>query len=406
MRLSLLIARRYLFSRKSHSVINLISGVSAFTVAIPVMALVVLLSVFNGFDSLIRSMYRRFDPDIAIFPAEGRFFSVDSLDTQAIRSLDGVAEIACTLEENALFEYGGRQQPGVLKGVDSLYARIVPIEEMVVRGEYEPTFGDLDQALVGQGMAYGLQMNVGLNEPLTVYVPRRGYTSSVLPMAFYRTETLFPSGIFALDNDTDSKYVLVPLGFVRRLLGRDEATVSAVIVGLQPGADPDRARQRIAQAVGDDFRVLTRYQQKEDIYRIMQYEKWGIWFIILLVLVIASFGIVGSLIMIVIDKRKDTDTLITLGADIPFIRRIFVREGLLISGAGLLLGLLLGVAVCLLQQRFGFVRMAGSSFLIDTYPVEIQALDLLGTALCVALINYAIAKITVGRMIRPALLRK
>jgi lipoprotein-releasing system permease protein len=400
MRLSLLIARRYLFSRKSHSVINLISGVSALTVAIPVMALVVLLSVFNGLDSLVRSMYRHFDPDIAITPAAGRFFSVDTLDLASIRALDGVAGISFTLEENALFEYRGRQQTGILKGVDTLFRRVVPIEEMVASGEYALHFGDLDQALVGQGMANNLQMNVGLNEPLQIYVARRGRITPGLSIGMYRQETLFPAGTFVLDNDTDSRYVLVPLGCARRLLGRDDRAVSTVIVGLKAGVDPDRARQRIARAAGDSFRVLTRYQQKEDIYRLMQYEKWGIWFIILLVLLIASFGIIGSLIMIVIDKRKDTATLVTLGADVPLIRRIFVNEALLISGAGLVVGLVLGVSICLLQQQFGFVRMAGVSFMVDAYPVEMRWGDLAGIVASVALIDYVIAKITVARMIR------
>jgi lipoprotein-releasing system permease protein len=400
MRLSLFVARRYLFSPKSHSVINLISGVSALTVAIPVMALVVLLSVFNGLDSLVRSLYRHFDPDIAVTPATGRFFSVDTLDTASIRALEGVAEIACTLEENALFEYRGRQQTGILKGVDTLFRRVVPIEEMVSVGEYALRFGDLDQALVGSGMAYNLQMNVALNEPLRIYVARHGRITPGLSLGMYRQQSLFPAGTFTLDSETDSRYVLVPLGFARRLLGRDERTVSAVIVGLKAGVDPDRARQQIAAVAGDRFRVLTRYQQKEDIYRLMQYEKWGIWFIILMVLLIASLGIVGSLIMIVIDKRKDTATLATLGADVPLIRRIFVNEGLLISGAGMVFGLILGVSVCLLQQRFGFVRMAGASFMVEAYPVEMRWADLAGIVVSVALIDYVIAKITVARMIR------
>lgn len=399
MPLSLWIARRYLFSRKSHSVINLISGVSALTVAIPVGALVILLSVFNGFDALVRSMYRHFDPDLTIVPAAGRFFSTDTLDLTAIAASQGVAELSFTLEENALFEYGGRQQAGILKGVDTLYRRVVPIEEMVVGGGYELTFGDFDQALVGRGMADALGLYTVLREPLRVYTARRGPASPLLPAGMYRSEEVVPAGVYALDNETDSRYVLVPLAFARRLLGRGPGEVSAVIAGLDPGTDPDRARARVAEAAGDNYRVLTRYQLKEEIYRLMQYEKWGIWFIILLVLLVASFGIVGSLVMIVIDKRRDTATLLTLGADRPLIRRIFVREGLLISGAGLAIGLVLGVSVCLLQQRFGWVRMAGASFVVDAYPVEMRAADLLAIVVGVVLIDWAIARATVVRMI-------
>ena len=192
---------------------------------------------------------------------------------------------------------------------------------------------------------------------------------------------------------------IAPIGFVRELLEYGPEQVSSAILRLAPGSDPDRVRARIAGIAGDDFRVQTSYQQKESLYRIMQYEKWGIYFIILMVLVIASFSIVGSLIMIIIDKQKDTETLITLGAERKLIRRIFVREGMLISGIGMAAGLVLGIAVCLLQQHFGWIKMAGSSFLVDAYPVEIETTDLLGIVLSVGAIGWAISRFTVGRLI-------
>ncbi len=397
--LPLLFARRYLFSRKSLSVINIISGVSALTVAVPVMAMVILLSVFNGFDSLIKSMYRNFDPEIRITAAEGKFFDRNTLPLSEIRNVEGVEETGFTLEENALFEYGDKQYIGSILGVDSLYDTVVPIRNMVVQGEYRPKFGDLDQALIGQGVAYNLTVGTTLLEPLVVYMPRRGTGSPLLPVSFYRKKTIFPSGIFALDNETDSRYVIAPIGFVRELLEYGPEQVSSAILRLAPGSDPDRVRARIAGIAGDDFRVQTSYQQKESLYRIMQYEKWGIYFIILMVLVIASFSIVGSLIMIIIDKQKDTETLITLGAERKLIRRIFVREGMLISGIGMAAGLVLGIAVCLLQQHFGWIKMAGSSFLVDAYPVEIETTDLLGIVLSVGAIGWAISRFTVGRLI-------
>ena len=406
MRLSFFFARRYLFSRKSHSVINLVSGISSFTVAIPVMAMVVLLSVFNGFDSLIRSMYQHFDPPIEISPSKGKVFDLSSLDTAAVRSLDGVTELSFVLEETALFQYRDRQQIGIVKGVDSLFPAVVPIEEMVVRGEYALKFGDIDQTILGQGVAYALSINPMIAEPLHVYMPRRGRTVSFLPVDMYRRKAIFPSGIFALDGDTDGKYVLVPLGFAQELLDYDSRTVSAAAVGLAEGSDPNRIREQIARIVGDDFRVKTRLQQKAELYRLMQYEKWGIYFIILLVLVIASFSIIGSLIMIIVDKKKDTETLVMLGADVPLIRRIFIREGLLISGAGTVAGLLLGVLVCLLQQHFGLVKMAGTSFLVDAYPVELRLTDLIGVVASVCAVNFLIAHLTVAGMIRRRALYK
>ena len=400
MRLPLFFARRYLFSRKSHSVINLVSGISSFTVAIPVMAMVVLLSVFNGFDSLIRSMYSHFDPAIAVSPVRGKVFDRDSLDLAAIRALPEVTEVSLTLEETALFQYRDRQHIGRIKGVDSLFPGVVPIEEMVVRGEYALKFGDINQALVGQGVAYTLAINPIMTEPLWIYIPRRGRSVSFLPMEMYRKEEIFPAGVFALDGDTDSQYVLVPLGFAQGILDYGENTASALAVGLRAGSDPDRVRTEIARIAGNEFRVQTRLQQKQELYRLMQYEKWGIYFIILLVLVIASFGIVGSLIMIIVDKKKDTETLVTLGAGVPLLRRIFIREGLLISGIGTAAGLVLGISMCLLQQQFGLVRMAGASFMLDAYPVEMRLGDMIGVVASVLAINYGIACFTVRRMIR------
>lgn len=406
MRLSLLFAKRYLFSRKSHTVINLISGISSFTVAIPVMAMVVLLSVFNGFESLIQSMYRHFDPPIEITAVQGKVFDKSTIDIDAIRALPEVSEVSGVLEEQALFRHRERQTIGTMRGVDSLFPQVVPIEEMVVRGEYAMKFGDIDQALVGQGIAYTLNLNPMLTEPLWVYMPRRGRQVMHLPLESYRRREVFPSGAFGLDGETDSEYVLVPLDFAQKILEYDPNRISALAIGLKKGSDPDRARAEIEKITGNDFYVKTRYQQKAELYRLMQYEKWGIYFIILLVLLIASFSVIGSLIMIVVDKKKDTETLITLGADAGLIRRIFIREGILISGIGTAIGLVAGVAICLLQQYFGWVKLAGNSFLVDAYPVEMQGMDLLKIIVSVCLINYLIARLTVGRLIRKNILYK
>ena len=406
MRLSLFFAKRYLFSRKSHSVINLVSGISSFTVAIPVMAMVVLLSVFNGFDSKIRSMYQHFDPPIEITPAKGKVFSLDWLDIAALRRVNGVSQVSYTLEETGLFQYRDRQYIATLKGVDSLFTEVVPIREMVTQGDYALKFGDIDQAVLGQGVAVTLSVNTMLTVPMSVYMPRRGRSVAFLPIDMYRQKEIFPAGVFAVDGETDSKYVLAPLEFVQNLLDYDGRMVSAIAVGLTPRSDPVRVRQEIVRILGNDFQVRTRLQQKEELYRLMQYEKWGIYFIILLVLVIASFSVIGSLIMIIIDKKKDTETLVMLGADAPFIRRIFIREGLLISGAGTLVGLVLGVLLCLGQQQFGWVKMAGTSFLFEAYPVELRWTDLIGVIVSVGVINYLIARFTVAGMIRSRVLYK
>ena len=316
-RLTLLFARRYLFSKKSHSVINIIAGVSALAVAIPVAAMVILLSVFNGFEGLIRSMYKSFDPDLLVTPAQGKVFAIDSIPTNRLRAIPGVAQWSFSLEENALFEYRDRQYIGVMRGVDSLFAEVVPIDSLITQGNYRLRFGELPEACVGQGVAYTLGIRTTFNDPISIYVPRSGRFSMMMPQSLYRKGNLFPSGVFALEAEVDGKYMIVPLDFAQKLLD-NAGKASSMAIRLNEGYSPESVRPAVAALLGDQFEVLTRYQQKAEFYRIMMYEKWGIYFIILLVLIVASFSLIGSLVMLIIDKRKDTRTLLTMGSPVRY----------------------------------------------------------------------------------------
>lgn len=397
-RLPLFFARRYLFSKKSHSVINIVSGVSAFSVAIPVMAMVILLSVFNGFEGLIKSMYRSFDPDIRITPVRGKVFPIDSLPRERFLAIDGVRDAAYALEDNAVFEYRDRQAFGTMCGVDSLYRQVVPLDSLRTEGVFQLQFGDFPEAYVGQGMAYALGIRVNLNSPISVYVPRRGRVSPLLPYSFYKKQNIFPSGVFALEAEVDGKYVIVPLHFAQELLDYP-GQASSIAIRLEADASPQRVQQQIGQWLGDDYKIQSRYQQKESFYRIMMYEKWGIYFIILLVLVIASFSLIGSLVMLIIEKRKDSQTLVTMGADTKLLRKIFVAEGMLIYLIGAGGGLLLGVALALAQQHFGFLKLSGETFLIDAYPVEVHPSDLAWVIVTFVSVSYLISVLTVRAMI-------
>ena len=397
-RLPLFFARRYLFSKKSHSVINIVSGVSAFSVAIPVMAMVILLSVFNGFEGLIKSMYRSFDPDIRITPVRGKVFPIDSLPRERFLAIDGVRDAAYALEDNAVFEYRDRQAFGTMCGVDSLYRQVVPLDSLRTEGVFQLQFGDFPEAYVGQGMAYALGIRVNLNSPISVYVPRRGRVSPLLPYSFYKKQNIFPSGVFALEAEVDGKYVIVPLHFAQQLLDYP-GQASSVAIRLEADASPQRVQQQIGQWLGDDYKIQSRYQQKESFYRIMMYEKWGIYFIILLGLVIASFSLIGSLVMLIIEKRKDSQTLVTMGADTKLLRKIFVAEGMLIYLIGAGGGLLLGVALALAQQHFGFLKLSGETFLIDAYPVEVHPSDLAWVIVTFVTVSYLISVLTVRAMI-------
>ena len=397
-RLPLFFARHYLFSKKSHSVINIVSGVSAFSVAIPVMAMVILLSVFNGFEGLIKSMYRSFDPDIRITPVRGKVFPIDSLPRERFLAIDGVRDAAYALEDNAVFEYRDRQAFGTMCGVDSLYRQVVPLDSLRTEGVFQLQFGDFPEAYVGQGMAYALGIRVNLNSPISVYVPRRGRVSPLLPYSFYKKQNIFPSGVFALEAEVDGKYVIVPLHFAQELLDYP-GQASSVAIRLEADASPQRVQQQIGQWLGDDYKIQSRYQQKESFYRIMMYEKWGIYFIILLVLVIASFSLIGSLVMLIIEKRTDSQTLVTMGADTKLLRKIFVAEGMLIYLIGAGGGLLLGVALALAQQHFGFLKLSGETFLIDAYPVEVHPSDLAWVIVTFVSVSYLISVLTVRAMI-------
>lgn len=378
--------------------INIVSGVSAFSVAIPVMAMVILLSVFNGFEGLIKSMYRSFDPDIRITPVRGKVFPIDSLPRERFLAIDGVRDAAYALEDNAVFEYRDRQAFGTMCGVDSLYRQVVPLDSLRTEGVFQLQFGDFPEAYVGQGMAYALGIRVNLNSPISVYVPRRGRVSPLLPYSFYKKQNIFPSGVFALEAEVDGKYVIVPLHFAQELLDYP-GQASSVAIRLEADASPQRVQQQIGQWLGDDYKIQSRYQQKESFYRIMMYEKWGIYFIILLVLVIASFSLIGSLVMLIIEKRKDSQTLVTMGADTKLLRKIFVAEGMLIYLIGAGGGLLLGVALALAQQHFGFLKLSGETFLIDAYPVEVHPSDLAWVIVTFVSVSYLISVLTVRAMI-------
>ncbi|MFI3330939.1 MAG: FtsX-like permease family protein [Rikenellaceae bacterium] len=383
--LSLKFSLRYLFSKKSHSVINIISLVSCVAVGVPVAGMIILLSIFNGFEDLVKQMYNNFDPDVLIESNEAKFFDKNKIDFSQLENFKGVESYATYLEDNALVEYRGKQTVVTIRGVDSLYHRVVPIEDMVVSGEYKLELGFLPQALVGQGVAYNLGLNPRLYNKLTVYSVANNAFSSMLGESGFKSEIISPSGIFLLDADTDGRYVLVPLSFAQEVFS-SSGKLSSVIIKTSKGFDI----AKLKALLGDDFRVLTRYEQKSELYRIMTYEKWGIFFIIMMVMLIASFSIIGSITMLVIDKKNDTLTLRALGAHENMIRRIFIGEGVLISAFGAVIGLVIGLGFCFLQQSLGFIKIPAETFLIESYPVIVSFVDVILVVAVFFAINYII----------------
>lgn len=401
-RIVTLFARRYLLSWNSLSVINIISKVSIFAVGIPVAAMVILMSVFNGFDNLVKGMYTVFDPDLLVVPAEGKTFSMDEIPAEALYA-EGVEGFSFVLEESVLLQYRGRQTTARLRGVDASYDRVVPVRDVVYRGDYELRFGDMEQAVVGQGIAYDLGIRTALFDKLYVYAARRGEYSSLLPVDGYKVDGIFPAGIFSLDAETDRTYVLTTLEFAQNLLDYpDRASAIAVKTG---DARQETVRKRLAAELGDEFNVMTRYEQKASMYRIMKLEKLGIFFISLLVLVIASFSIVGSLVMLILDKRPDVRIMFTMGADVKFVRRIFVGEGMLISGIGTAGGLVVGLLFSLVQQYFKLIKIGAPTFVVDAYPVLVRPLDIVAIAFASMIVTWVINELTVRRMIPKSSIR-
>lgn len=397
--LSLRFARRYLFSRKSHSVINIISGVSVVAVAMPVAAMIILLSVFNGFEGLVRSMATAFDADLVVTPSRGNTILVEAVDTAALRQIEGVEALGWVVEQEALVRYRDRQATVTVRGVEENYPELFPVEQTITLGEYRVELGDYDYALLGQGLAYGLGVRSLAMGELELYALRSNSFSTLLPVDGYTRRVVPIAGCFQLDAETELGYLLTSIRLARELFSMDGAATS-LLLRLDPAANPERMKRLVAEQLGDSYRVRSRYELKQTFYDIMTYEKWGIFFISLLVLVIASFSIVGALVMLIIEKRDEELTLRSLGADTDFIRRIFLGEGLLIGALGALLGVVLGVGITLLQEHFALVKMPVETFIMDAYPVEFRGGDLVAVLLVFGAVLLLISVLTVRSMIK------
>lgn len=399
--LPLFIARRHLFSRKSRSVINLIAGVSVVAVAVPVMALVVILSFHNGLGDFIGKMYSEFDSELRVTPRQGQLFDAEELRGK-IAALPEVAAVSATAEQNVLITYSGRQWIAAMRGVDSAYRNVVPIERRLVQGKYRLRHGDLNEAVIGQGVAYALGVQTALPEPLQIYAIRPGNdrsATSFLPFSFYRTARIRPGGIYALDEQTDSRYILVPLEFARRMMGAGDK-VSSLEIRLQEGLSPEAGKRTVTAVAGPEFDVKTRFEQKETVYRMVAQEKWIIYLLLMFVVLIAALSLVGSVVMLAADKERDREMLVAMGGTPQLLRRIFTWEGALITVCGVAAGLLLGVGFALLQQQAGIIKMTGNAFLMDAYPVRIELPDLIVVAGGVLLLGTAVSALTAVGLIK------
>ena len=402
MHLPLFIARRYLFAKKSHNVINIISAISAVGMAIGTAALIIILSIYNGFDELVKSTLSNVEPDILITPAKGKVFIPEGEAFDRIKANPMIGEYDLILQENVFVDYDGHQGIAKAKGVDSAFEAESPLAEHITNGEFSLHKGQLPQMVVGAGLAYKMGMNPAFLASAELYFPIRDRNFSLAnPAASIETVRMRPSGIFSVNQQIDDDLMIVPIEEMRKLLGYEEE-VSGVEIRLAEGStakDIRSAIKHIQKELGPEFKVLDRFRQNPSLYKMMRYEKAAIYLILIFVVIIIALNIFGSITMLIIEKKDDIETYRSLGATDKMLRRTFTLEGWLISLLGLAAGLVVGIGFSLAQQNFGFIKMPGS-FLVNAYPVILQWQDVLATIAGVALIGYIIALLPVRRNIR------
>ena len=387
------IARRYLFSKKSTHAINVISGISMVGVAVATMALVVTLSVFNGFHDLVASFFTQMDPQLKVVPVKGKTaLAADPILTK-IRQLPEVEVATECLEEQALAVYHDRQMMVKIKGVDDNFAQLTHIREILEGdGEFELHAADMNYGIPGLGVAYQLGLGYTYEQPLKIFAPRReGQLNMANPTDGFVVDELFSPGVvFCMKQGKyDKNYILTSIAFTRHLFDL-EGRLSSLELRLKPGSNFDRVKAQMQELAADQFKVLDRYEQQDDTFRIMKVEKLIAYVFLTFILIIACFNIIGSLSMLIIDKKDDVVTLRNLGATERQITRIFLFEGRLISAVGAVLGIIIGLLLCWMQQQYGFVRLGSSegSFVVDAYPVSVHPWDVVLIFLTVLAVGF------------------
>ena len=399
MNLPLFIARRYLFAKKSHNVINIISAISAIGMAVGTAALIIILSIYNGFDALVHDSLSSVEPDLLIVPERGKVFVPDSTAFDRMYDNPDIATICNVLEEKVFLTYDGHQGIVSAKGVDRVYEEESPLREHVQEGTFELHRYDKPWAAVGATLAWQMGIRPRFVASMELYFPARDRNLSVSnPAASLNSVRLRPACLFNVNAAIDQELVILPIEVMRDLLGYGDE-VSALEVRLTGGASLPKVQNELQNLLGSGFRVLDRLGQNPTLYKMMKYEKAAIFLILLFIIIVIAFNIFGSLSMLIIEKEGDIRTLRALGAQEKTIRRTFVLEGWLISLIGLAAGIVIGLAVALAQQHLGLIKMPGN-FLSGAYPVIVKAGDILWTAAGVTIVGYLIACLPVRKLPR------
>ena len=396
MKLQLFIALRYLFSKKTHNIINLISTICAGGVCIATIALVCTLSVYNGFQQLISGIFNVFDPDLKISLVDGKTFSPETSELQTVKTLNFIEHYCPVLEDNALIRNKEKQTSTTIKGVAPNYVLMISSDSIMMEGEFVVEQEGTAYAVIGGALADQIESSSQFIRPISLYAPIHNSNVNLAnPEKSFHIQHYYLSGIYATGQiEVDSKYTFLPLASAQELFGYDD-DVTSIELKLKKGTDVKKAEKEIADLVGERFNVQNKEEQHEDFYKMMKVEKWITFLILIFILLIAVFNVIGSLTMLIIEKEKDIITLHNLGATEKMIQQIFLLEGWLISIVGAVAGLIIGVTLCLLQQYFGFIKLSDSAnenaFIVNAYPVQVEMPDILLILATILLIGLLVA---------------
>lgn len=383
-------------AKKSTNAVNLITGISILGVTVGTAAMIAVLSGFNGLESLIRSFYNTFDPDLKIEATTGKFLAGDSTTFSALTDLPEVDAYCLVLEDKALMQFRDKEYIATIKGVDTEYSTVTNFTKTINRGNYFGRMTD-EVGVVGIGVAYYLSLvRLDFVDPIRVYVPMDNYQAGLDPTRSVNMKPLYPVGIFSVQPDYDIKYVVTPLAYAQNLFNKP-GTYSSVEVKLTEDANLNEVKEKITNLLGPEYVVLDRNEQQATIFRVIKIEGLATFLILAFILTIASFGILGSLIMLILEKKKDIHTLRSLGLNLQRIKRIFLTEGLIISSTGCVLGVILGVLLVVLQQQFGLISL-GQGYAMDAYPVALQFGDVINVFLTVMAIGSLVSWLAVRRL--------
>lgn len=380
-------AYRYLKAKKSANAINIISWVSVVAIALGTASLVIVLSVFNGFEDMVKQLYGTFYADVRVVPVTGKFFELNNEQFKKISNLKGVRRVSAVIEDRAILQNGPEQSIISLKGVEENYADLNNIQSSIFKGKFDVGSPDKPSLVMGAGVELSLKLDAEKAiVPVTVYLSKQN-NSTTISQSDLVTENLLPSGTFAIQDEFNNKYAFTNIAFMQTYLGLPAHTYSSMEVALDNNAEAGNIKEQLQIMLGNGYKVQTRYEQNKVLYAAMQLEKWFIYAVLALIMIVFSFTIISSLSMLVIEKQKDISVLKAMGGDNHFIRNIFMGEGFLLSGIGACSGMILALLLCFLQIKYKFIKLAGTSFLIDYYPVKVLPLDIIVIVLTVCFIT-------------------